>query len=145
MTQSYEDLLTILEKEFSLCTRLMELLQKEKDVVASLDPDALEFLLREKEVITTSIKVCDESRERILEDLGFRNMTIYEVSKRAETVYQEPLASLAARFTSLICSITELNRFNSILIEKSLYYIKTSYNFLSTFEVSAPQKISVEA
>ncbi|MCC6345685.1 MAG: flagellar protein FlgN [Nitrospirales bacterium] len=145
MTQSYENLLAILEKEFSLCTRLMELLQQEREVVASLDPDALEQLLRDKEVISSGIRVCDEARERVLEELGFKDMTICEVSRRAEAVYREPLASLASRFTSIIHRISELNSFNSMLIEKSLYHIKTSYNFLSTFEVSAPQKISVEA
>ncbi|MFO0752696.1 MAG: flagellar protein FlgN [Thermodesulfovibrionales bacterium] len=145
MTHSYENLLAVLEKEFSLCTRLLELLQQEREVVASLDPEALELLLREKEVVTSGIKVCDEARERVLGELGFKDLTICEVSERAEAAYREPLASLASRFTALIHSITEQNTLNSMLIEKSLYYIKTSYNFLNTFEVSAPQKVSVEA
>ncbi len=144
MTHLYEDLIDVLEKEFSLCTQLVELLQKEKDVIASLDPRALELLLGDKEAITTQIRVCDETREKILDNLGFKNKTISEVAGMAESSYRERLTSIASKFTSIIHSISELNRFNSILIEKSLYYIKTSYNFLNNFDVSARRKISVE-
>jgi flagellar biosynthesis/type III secretory pathway chaperone len=138
-------LIKVLEKEFSLCTRMVELLQQEKDVIISLDPKALEQLLKEKESITSSIRVCDEEREKILIDLGFKDKTVSEVAELAGTDYRDKLTGIASKFTSIIHSITELNQFNSRLIERSLYYIKTSYNFLSTFDVSAQQKISVEA
>lgn len=135
----------ILEKEFLLCTRLMELLQREKEVIVSLDPSALEQLLREKEEITTSIKVCDETREKILEALGFKGKTITEVAALADMVYRKRLDALASRFSVIIRNISELNQFNSKLIEKSLYYIRTSSNFLGTFDISPSSKVSVEA
>lgn len=145
MTHLYEDLINILEKEFALCTKMVELLQVEKDVIVSLDPKALEQLLIDKEAITSGIRECDEARERILESLGFDNKTISEVARMAEAVYRDELTNIASKFTSIIHTITELNKFNSRLIEKSLYYIKTSYNFLNTFNVNPQQKISVEA
>ncbi|MBI5212799.1 MAG: flagellar protein FlgN [Nitrospirae bacterium] len=145
MTHLYEDLINVLEKEFFLCTQLVELLQREKDVIVSLDPAALEALLKDKEAITVEIKLCDEARERILDALGFENKTISEVADIAAHGFRERLSSIASKFTAIIHSISELNRFNSVLIEKSLYYIKTSYNFLNTFDVGAHQKISVEA
>jgi flagellar biosynthesis/type III secretory pathway chaperone len=141
----YEDLIEVLEKEFSLCAQLVELLQREKEVIVSLDPKALEVLLSEKETITAKIKACDESREKILDALGFRNRTISEVAGRAEGSHGERLRDIASKFTAIIHSISELNRFNSILIEKSLYYIKTSYSFLNSFDISPKQRISVEA
>lgn len=145
MTQLYEDLIDVLEKEFTLCRQLVVLLQREKEIIVGLDPRELEMLLREKEEITTSIRFCDETRERILGKLGFGKKTISEIAEIAEPDYRERLTAIASRFTSIIHSISELNRFNSILIEKSLYYIKTSYNFLSTFDVTAHKKISLEA
>jgi flagellar biosynthesis/type III secretory pathway chaperone len=135
----------VLEKEFTLCTQLVELLQKERDVIVSLDPRALESLLGEKESITTMIRVCDETRKKILESLGFKDKTISEVAETAENGYRERLTYIASKFKSIINSISELNRFNSILIEKSLYYIKTSYNFLNTFDITPRQKVSLEA
>jgi flagellar biosynthesis/type III secretory pathway chaperone len=145
LIQLYEELITILEKEFVLCTQLVGLLQQEKDVIVSLDPNSLEQLLREKESISTNIRMCDEARERILERLGFNNKTISQVASAADDEYRDKLKNIASRFTSVIHSITELNKLNGKLIEKSLYYVKASYNFLNAFGISPRQKISVEA
>ena len=145
MIQLYEELIDVLEKEFSFCTQLVALLQKEKDVIVSLNPNALEQLLAEKEAISTNIRMCDEARERILERLGFRSKTISEVAVVADSDYRDKLTAIASKFTSVIHSITELNKFNGKLIEKSLYYVKASYKFLNSFGITARQKISVEA
>ena len=144
MIQLYEELITILEKEFVLCTQLVGLLQKEKDVIVSLDPNALEQLLGEKESISINIRMCDEARERILERLGFNNKTISQVAAVAADEYRDKLKDIASRFVSVIHSITELNKLNGKLIEKSLYYVKASYKFLNAFGVSPRQQISVE-
>ena len=141
----YEELIDILEKEFFFCTQLVDLLQKEKDVIISLNPNALEQLLAEKEAISTNIRMCDEARERILDRLGFKNKTISQVAAAAADEYRDKLTAIASKFTSVIHSITELNKFNGKLIEKSLYYVKASYKFLNSFGVTARQKVSVEA
>lgn len=145
MIQQYEELIDVLEKEFFFCTQLVELLQKEKDVIISLNPNALEQLLAEKEAISTNIRICDEARERILDRLGFKNKTISQVAAAAADEYRDKLTAIASKFTSVIQSITELNKFNGKLIEKSLYYVKASYKFLNSFGVTARQKVSVEA
>ncbi|MEW5744039.1 MAG: flagellar protein FlgN [Nitrospirota bacterium] len=145
MTHLYDELIGVLEKEFALCTSLVELLQREKEVIVKLDPGALEQLLTEKEVLTTSIRACDEARERILDTLQLKNKTLSEVAASAGELYRDRLADLSTKFTSIIESITELNAFNSKLIEKSLHYIKTSYRFLNTFDVDVRQKVSLEA
>jgi len=145
LIQLYEELIDVLEKEFFFCTQLVDLLQKEKDVIVSLDPHALEQLLAEKEAISTNIRMCDEARERILDRLGFKSKTISQVAATAADDYRDKLTGISSKFTSVIHSITELNKFNGKLIEKSLYYVKASYKFLNSFGVTARQKISVEA
>ena len=145
MIQLYEELVDILEREFSLCAQLVTLLQKEKDVIVSLDPSALEELLSEKEAVSSNIRICEEARERLLDRLGFKNKTISQVAAVADEKYRDRLNGIASKFTSVIHSITELNKLNGKLIEKSLYYIKTSYNFLNSFGVSARQRVSMEA
>ncbi len=145
MIQLYEELVDVLEKEFFFCTQLVDLLQKEKDVIISLNPGALEQLLAEKETISTNIRMCDEARERILDRLGFKSRTISQVAAAADDDYRDKLTAIASKFTSVIHSITELNKFNGKLIEKSLYYVKASYKFLNSFGVTARQKVSVEA
>ena len=145
MIQLYEELIDVLEKEFSFCTQLVSLLQKEKDVIVNLDPNALEQLLAEKEAISTNIRMCDEARERILERLGFQGNTISQIAAVAEDEYRDKLMAIASKFISVIHSISELNKFNGKLIEKSLYYVRASYKFLNSFGITAHQKVSVEA
>lgn len=145
MTPRYDELISVLEKEFELCTQLVTLLQKEKDVIVSLDPAALELLLREKETVVAGIHLCDESRERILASLGFADRTISDIAEVADGGYRDHLRALASKFKAIVSSISELNRFNSILIEKSLQYVKTSYNFLDSFGIQPQRKVSLEA
>lgn len=145
MTQLYDELLSVLDKELGLCTALAELLRKEREVIVSLDPHALEQLLREKETLTAGIRACDEARERILDSLSLKNKTLSEIAGAAGGHYRDKLTVIASKFTAVIQLITELNAFNGKLIEKSLHYIKTSYSFLNTFDVSVRQKISLEA
>ncbi len=141
----YEELLGVLEKEFDFCTQLVVLLQKEREVIVGLDPAALELLLREKETIFTGIRLCDESRERVLSSLGFSGRTISDLAQLAEIDYRDRLSGLASKFKAIVSSIAELNRFNSVLIEKSLQYVKTSYNFLDSFGIQPKRQLSVEA
>jgi len=145
LTPKYDELIAVLEKEFELCTRMVALLQKEKDVIVSLEPESLEQLLREKEMVISGIRFCDESRERILASLGFSGRTLSEVAQVAEDDYREQLTNLASRFKAIVSSISELNRFNSMLIEKSLQYVKTSFNFLDSLGIQPQRKVSVEA
>ncbi len=144
MIQSYEDLIDALEREFSLCIQLVELLQREKDTIALLDSRALELLLNDKKMITAAIKACDETREEILKAMGLESMTISDIAIVASGICRERLIDIASKFTSIMHTISELNRFNRILIEKSLHYVNASYNFLGTFDVSAQQKVSRE-
>ncbi len=144
MIQLYEELIDVLEKEFSLCVQLVGLMQKEKDVIVSLDMLALEELLSDKDTVTSNIRMCEEARERLLNHLGFKEKTISQVAAVAADDYKQRLSDIASKFTSVIQSITELNKLNGKLIEKSLYYIRTSYNFLNTFGVTARQRVSLE-
>lgn len=144
-TNSYDDLITILEQEFSLCSDMVTLLQTEKDVITGLDTEALDNHLREKELVAAKIAVCEESRERLLQSLGMQNKTLTEVAAAAGPSYSERLSSLASRFKSIARSIAELNTLNSLLIEKSLFYIRSSRNFLKTFGINPSSRISLEA
>lgn len=144
MTRLYDELLKILEKEYALCAELVELLRTERDIIVSLDPGALESLLKEKEHITYNVRLCDDRREEILTDLGLGGKTVSEIAFMADEEYRQRLTELTVRFKSIINTISELNRFNRLLIEKSLRYIKTSYSFLNSYNISGQRSISLE-
>jgi flagellar biosynthesis/type III secretory pathway chaperone len=144
-TNSYEELIIILEREFTLCSDLVMLLQNEKDVIVGLDTEVLDSHLRDKELVAAKINVCEEARERLLDSLGMKNKTLSEVAAGAGPDYGDRLSFIASKFKSITNSIAELNTLNSLLIEKSLFYIKSSRNFLETFGINPSSRISLEA
>lgn len=145
MIHLYEELEGVLKREYEFCLEFVELLKLEKDIISRLNAEELEQLLRQKEMINFKIKGCDERRDQILKELGLEKKTIREVAMSVEGEPRQRLLKLAEDFSVLIQTIRDLNRINSMLIAKSLHYIKTSYNFLSTFNVKPKEKLSVEA
>jgi len=144
-TNSYEELIDVLEKEFSLCSELVALLQKEKDVIAGMNMDALEMHLRDKQLVSSKIDICEGSRERVLRSLGMADKSLTEIAECAGHDYRDRLSNISSKFKSIASSISELNTLNGLLIEKSLFYIRSSRNFLTTFGINPQQRISVEA
>ncbi len=145
MTHLYDQLDEILQREYDLCVEMIELLKREKDVITRLNANELEQLLREKEMLTFKIKRCDEQRDRLLAEMGLEHKTLKEVALMAEGERRDKMLALSEEFTRVIQTIRDLNRINSMLIAKSLHYIKTSYNFLTTFNINPREKLSVEA
>jgi|WetSurMetagenome_2_1015567.scaffolds.fasta_scaffold00259_28 flagellar biosynthesis/type III secretory pathway chaperone len=143
-TNSYEKLISILEKEFDLLSGLVELLQKEKDVIAGTDLTALDNYIREKELLIAKIRVCEEARERELKYLGLSNKKLSVIAAESGPEHKDRLALIASKFKSITHSIAELNKLNGLLIDKSLFYIKSSRRFLETFGVKPVGKVSVE-
>jgi len=145
LTHLYDQLDEILQREYDLCVEMIELLKREKDVITRLNANELEQLLREKEMLTFKIKRCDEQRDRLLAEMGLEHKTLKEVALMAEGERRDKMLALSEEFTRVIQTIRDLNRINSMLIAKSLHYIKTSYNFLTTFNINPREKLSVEA
>jgi len=141
----YENLIDILEREFGLCSELVTLLQKEKDVIAGLNLEALETHLREKQLVSSKIDICENSRENILRSLGLTGKSLTEVASIADIDHRERLFQIASKFKAIASSISELNTLNNLLIERSLFHVRSSRNFLKTFGIDPQQRISVEA
>jgi flagellar biosynthesis/type III secretory pathway chaperone len=144
-TSSYEDLIAILEREFTLCSELVNLLQKEKDVIAGVDLEALDVHVREKELVAAKISICEEGRERLLQSLGIQGRTLSEIAGTAGPEHSGRLALISSKFKAITHSIAELNKLNGLLIDRSLFYIRSSSRFLDSLGIKASGKISVEA
>jgi flagellar biosynthesis/type III secretory pathway chaperone len=144
LTRSYDNLITILEKEFDLLVGVVELLQKEKDVITSNNLDNLNNHVREKETVFARIRACEDVRTRELKSLGLSKSKLSEIAETAGPESKERLALIVSKLKSVSGSITELNKLNGLLIEKSLFYIRNSRRFLETFGITPKGKVSVE-
>jgi flagellar biosynthesis/type III secretory pathway chaperone len=144
LTNSYENLITILEKEFELLSGMVELLQKEKDVITGSDISALDNHIRNKELVAAKIAVCEEARLRELKSLGLSGKKLSDIAAESGTDYRDRLLFIVSRFKAISSSIAELNKLNGLLIDKSLFYIRSSRRFLETFGVKVNGKVSME-
>jgi flagellar biosynthesis/type III secretory pathway chaperone len=143
-TKSYENLITILEKEFDLLSGMVDLMQKEKDIITGVDMSALDNHIRNKELVAAKINVCEEVRERELKSLGLSGRKLSQIAAEAGPDYRDRLLSIVSRFKAIACSIAELNKLNGLLIDKSLFYIRSSRRFLETFGFTVSGKVSLE-
>jgi len=144
LTNSYENLITILEKEFDLLSGMVELMQKEKDVITGTDVSALNEHIRNKELVAAKIALCEEARLREFKALGLSGKKLSEVAAESSPDYRDRLLSIVSRFKAVKSSIAELNKLNELLIDKSLFYIRSSRRFLETFGFQASGKVSME-
>lgn len=145
MIQSFERLIEHIERQFSLCILLMDILRRERTVIAGLDTAAFDLLVREKETILSRIFDCDSDRVRLAESCGLGNKTLSEIAAVAEGGAGARLADISSRFRSLLSEMSEQIDINKALIDSSLYHMKKSSQFLGSLDVRAPQKVSREA
>jgi CRP-like cAMP-binding protein len=123
----------------------MDILRRERTVIASLDAEAFDLLLREKETVLSRISDCESDRLRLAEACGLGERTISEIATLAEGGAGSRLTEISSRFCSLLSEITGQIDINKAIIDSSLYHMRNSSQFLGSFDVRAPQKVSREA
>lgn len=145
MTHLYDELISVLEQEFVLCKEMLALLEKEQEVILSLNSTAIEELMNSKMLITNKLKESDKKREELLGGLGYPNKTISYLADVSEPQYKGRLSELAERFSRVVSDMTELNKLNGRLIKRTLFHLQGSASFLAGFNVTGSAGLSVEA
>ncbi|RMG57742.1 MAG: flagellar protein FlgN [Deltaproteobacteria bacterium] len=137
-----KELVSILEEELSLFDTLIELMTVEGEVVGSLDVERIDDHLRKKTELIERIRALDARREEILSREGCSGKSLREIARQWG---DDELSRIAREFREKIERVTELNRINSLLIEKSLLYVSSSFRFLRDLGVNPKARVSVEA
>ena len=138
------ELLSLLEGEISLYGSLLLALQKEKRAVVESNLEELNETNREKESLFLKIRILEEQRITILENLAenlgqsAKNLTLTKLSQLVEEPQSIQLADCHSRFLSLAQSIQEVNLSNKALLNHSLDLVRSSLTLLSDLMVSNP-------
>ncbi len=140
-----ERLVSLLEEELDLMGELLDLMRVEGEVVASLDVERIDSHLKSKGEIVNSIRRLDGEREKLLDEMGMKGKTLKEVAGEVDGESRERLLKLASEFQEKLREICELNRLNSMLIEKSLLYVSSSFKFLENFGITPKGRVCLEA
>ncbi|MCX8031324.1 MAG: flagellar protein FlgN [Thermodesulfovibrionales bacterium] len=119
---------------------LQVLLQKERLCLVNLNVSEIEGLLKEKDTVVMRLKLLEAERKRLLRRYYLENGIDGEVDQSIlfKLDDDEVFESLRLQLISLIQSISELNEFNKILIERTNLFLKNSINVFENSTVNIP-------
>jgi flagellar biosynthesis/type III secretory pathway chaperone len=127
-------ILHILKELLSAYKILFDILQKEREYLVKIESEKVEEISKEKDTVIMRLRLLEEERQRLVSKYVEENniegeLTLKELEKiTGNSLYK----TLRSQLLSLMQSIDETNKFNSILIDRSINYLKTTTNFISS-------------
>ena len=114
---------------------LLDLLKDERKSLVDIDADKIEDISKEKDTVVMRLRLLEEERQRLISKFAGDNgvgsdITLLDLGKLTENIL---IPELRSQLLSLLQSIEEMNRFNSLLIDRSIQHIKTSSSFFNSF------------
>ena len=128
-------ILNILEEQMRSYKMFHDLLIKERQCLVKIDPEMVEEISKEKDTVIMRLRLLEEERQRLVRKFSEENNIEAEVNLKelARITGNECYTKVRSRLLSLLQSIAELNKFNSILIDRSLNYFKMTSQFIGSF------------
>ncbi|HMK50629.1 MAG TPA: flagellar protein FlgN [Thermodesulfovibrionales bacterium] len=120
---------------------LLDLLQKERESVLSLDTNRVESISKEKDTVIIRLRLTEDERVRLLDKFAAENNLPRNFSLQSliETTGDDGLEILRMQLVSLVQSIDELNKFNMVLIGRSLNFVRHSMAFFESLGLDVDQ------
>ena len=132
---SEEAIINILQEQIRSYKALLVLLKEEKECLVNINPDKVSELSKEKDTIVMRLRLLEEERVRLVNEFVRENGISGKVNlKQLATITgNDDFSTLRSKLVSLLQNVEEMNKFNSILIDRSINYIKTTTSFFGTF------------
>ncbi len=149
MTSLYKELVNILIEEKSLLSQLYEVVSEERDAIVGLNSKELEKILMNKESLLVKISLWEKEREKLLKNHGLEGRTISEIIQRhpnkEENKEISVIEEIYKTMKSLLSAISEIQKINEQLIDRSIIHIGTAIKFFESFGIKPKQTLSREA
>lgn len=131
---SEKAIISILNEQVNTYKVLLDLLKKERIYLVEIDAEKIEAISKEKDTVVMKLRLLEEERirliQRIADEHGTGTMNLEEL---ARFTGDKTFLELRAKLKELLQHVDELNKFNGILISRSIQYLKTNNNFFSSF------------
>lgn len=147
MTGLYKELIEILRKEKSLLESLFRIVSEERDAIVGLNSAELEKVLTDKEKTLIKLSLWEEEREKLLKKYGLERKSLSEIIQElpSEDKQTVELKELYQSMKALLTAISEIQKINEQLIDRSILHIETALKFLESFGITPRQTLSREA
>ena len=124
----------ILKEQIATYKTLKDILTTERKALVDIDVENIERISKKKDTVIMRLRLLEEERQRLLsefistKDLS-GDINLKELSKLTGN---EIFFDLRSQLLSILQSIDELNKFNSLLIDKSIRYYQTTTNHINS-------------
>jgi flagellar biosynthesis/type III secretory pathway chaperone len=134
MTQ-YNAIINILEEQIKTYKLLQELLHRERTCLVNIDPEKVEEISKEKDTVVMRLRLLEEERQRLIRVYADKNGIDSEINleELGKITGNKLFPSLRSQLLALLQNIEEMNKFNSILIDRSMNFIRTNTSFFNSF------------
>ncbi|MBW2145384.1 MAG: flagellar protein FlgN [Deltaproteobacteria bacterium] len=142
MKQEFVGLLAVLEKEGALCQELLSLLEQEQTILRSKNLNRLLESNKEKETCLLRLRMCDESREAIVNklakdlDITPESLKLYTLSQWCPDALSGSMKQCIDRLTGLLSKIQTLNAENSRIVSFSMDHVQMCISLLENMGFS---------
>lgn len=132
-----EELISILEKETLLYQSFLHILKEERGPIASFSVDHLNAIVSKKLELVAAIREAENTRGAIVGSMSDTmnvndiEFTISYLIRILDAPYATKLKNCANKLSSMVMEVSEFNKDNGVLIERSLRYINDSIRILS--------------
>jgi flagellar biosynthesis/type III secretory pathway chaperone len=146
LTNLYDELVKVLQNEKNLLSSLYKIVSEERDAIVALQAKELERILRQKEAVLMKLSLWERERERILEKNNLYGKSFSEIISHIEQTHDvQRLRELYSAMKTLLTAISEIQKINEQLIDRSIINIGTAIKFLESFGITPKQSLSKEA
>ena len=129
-------IISILQEQIKTYKVFHDLLNRERACLVKIDSEKVDEISKVKDTVIMKLRLLGEERQRLIkqyaEDNGFE--IDINLDKLGQLTGNTAFHEMRSQLLSLLQSIEEMNRFNSILIDRSLNHIKTTTNFFNLFK-----------
>jgi len=135
-----ENIKSILTEQVNGYRTLLNILQRERECLLHFKAPEVETLSKEKDTVVLKLKLLEEERIRLVKSFvaehAVDEQAVFQTLSKVtgDDSYQQ----LRMQLVSLLQSISELNGFNRVLIERSVTVVKNALNFLGSIGVAMP-------
>ena len=142
------DLSDLLGKEYALYQSLLSLLQKERRIVVDCSATDLIQTNKEKENLVLKIRILEQSRQAIIEELAERmglssdELTLSTLEERLKEPFAGRLRTLRSKLSAVLQSIREANEENRVFLQHSVDFVKGSLALIRYLTVSSPTYVA---
>jgi len=128
-------ILNILEEQLRAYKIFLDLLIKERECLVKIDPEMVEEISKEKDTVIMRLRLLEEERQRLVRKFADEHTIDGEVNLKevGRITGNDRFNTVRSQLLSLLQSIAEINKFNSILIDRSIHYLKMTSNFIGSF------------